>query len=227
MDFLDIYLTTFSESIISEIQKLWGSSFASKYLKFNLDFKNVARNWKKVFCFWGNCIWTGIVKLSLLRTGYFSFSANFLLGSTKIWHVNRREFFQLNWIGRGQWRFQQRLCTFTMLLFQGSSQTALFRHLSNHVFAVRNLRNTKATRVMFFRKCLKINIDLKNAWKNCGNVFCFEGNRIWTDIVKLSVIRTGYFSRPANVLTSRTKILHVNKTDFCQLNWLGTNQWMW
>ena len=124
-------------------------------------------------------------------------------------------------------RFQQRLCTFTMLLFQGSSQTALFRYLSNHVFAVRNLRNTKATRVMFFRKCLKINIDLKNAWKNCGNVFCFEGNRIWTDIVKLSVIRTGYFSRPANVLTSRTKILHVNKTDFCQLNWLGTNQWMW
>ena len=103
MDFLDIYLTTFSESIISEIQKLWGSSFASKYLKCNLDFKNVARNWKKVFCFWGNCIWTGIVKLSLLRTGYFSFSANFLLGSTKIWHVNRREFFQLNWIGRGQW----------------------------------------------------------------------------------------------------------------------------
>ena len=37
-DFLDIYLTTFSESVISKIQNLWELSFVSKCLKFNLDF---------------------------------------------------------------------------------------------------------------------------------------------------------------------------------------------
>ena len=37
-----LYLTTFSESVISEIQKQWGSSFISKLSKFNLDFKNAA-----------------------------------------------------------------------------------------------------------------------------------------------------------------------------------------
>ena len=44
---LDIYLTTFSESVISEIQKLWGSSFWSNCSKLNLDFENAAKNWEK------------------------------------------------------------------------------------------------------------------------------------------------------------------------------------
>ena len=34
-DFLDIYLTTFSESITSKIQKLWGSSFFQKVQNFS------------------------------------------------------------------------------------------------------------------------------------------------------------------------------------------------
>ena len=71
-DFLDICLITFSESVISEIQNLWGSSFFSKYSKFKLNFKNVEKNCEKIFCFWDNCFWIGIVKLSLLRRGYFS-----------------------------------------------------------------------------------------------------------------------------------------------------------
>ena len=91
-DFLDIYLTTFLESVTSKIQNLWGSSFYSKCLKFNLDFKNAAKNWEKVFCFWDNCIWIGIVKFSLLRTGHFSSAANVLTSSRKIWHVNKRDF---------------------------------------------------------------------------------------------------------------------------------------
>ena len=81
-----------------EIENLWGSSFFSKYLKFNLDFKNGAKNWGKGFCFWDKCIWTGIVKLSLLRRGYLSSAANVLTNSPNIWHVNNRDFFQLNWL---------------------------------------------------------------------------------------------------------------------------------
>ena len=57
---------------------------------------------KKIF-FWDNCIWIGIVKLSLLRTGEFSSAANVLTGSPKIFHVNKRDFFQGNSLGKDQW----------------------------------------------------------------------------------------------------------------------------
>ena len=102
-DFWDIYMTTFLESVISEIENLWGWSFFPKYLKYKLDFKNVAKNWENHFCFGDNCIGIGIVKLSLLRTGHFSSAANVLTSSPKTLHVNKRDFFQLNWLGRDQW----------------------------------------------------------------------------------------------------------------------------
>ena len=87
-DFSDIYLTTFSESVISEIQNLWGPSFFSKCSNFNLDLENGAKNGEKLF---------------LLRTGYFLSAANVLTRSPKIWHLNKRDFFQLNWLSSGQW----------------------------------------------------------------------------------------------------------------------------
>ena len=102
-NFLGIYLTRFSESIRAEIQKLWGSSFFSKYSKFNIDFKIAQKNLEKMSCFWGNCVWIGMVKLFLLRTGYFSSSTNVLASSRKVLHVNKRDFLQLNWLGSDQW----------------------------------------------------------------------------------------------------------------------------
>ena len=102
-DFLDIYLTTFWESVTSKIQNLWGSSFLKKILKFNLDFKNAAKNSEKVFYFLNNCIWIGIVKLSLLRKGCFSLAANVLTSSSNIWHVNKRQFFEVNFLGSDRW----------------------------------------------------------------------------------------------------------------------------
>ena len=54
-----------------------------------------------------------------------------LATSTKIWHVNKRDF------------LQQCLGMFTMLILELSSETRVFRHLSNHVFEVRNCGNTK------------------------------------------------------------------------------------
>ena len=97
-DFLNIYLTTFSESVTSKIQNLWGSSFDSKLLKFILDFKSTEKNFKKYFCFLCNWIWIGITQFFLLRTGHFSSVANVLPSSPKILHVNRRDFFQLNFL---------------------------------------------------------------------------------------------------------------------------------
>ena len=102
-EFLDIYLTTFLESVISEVQHLWGSSFVSKCSKFKLHFENVQKNWEKDFCFRDNCIWIGILKLSLLTTGYFSSAANVLTRSPKIWHVNKTDFFHLKWLRSYPW----------------------------------------------------------------------------------------------------------------------------
>ena len=53
-------------------------------------------------------------------------------------------------------RFEQCLLSFTMLLVKGSSAMELFRHLSNHVFGVRNLGNTEAMSVIFCFKMFKI-----------------------------------------------------------------------
>ena len=77
------------------MQNLCGSSFYEKSLKVLVDCKNAPRNWEKVFCFWENCIWIGIVKLSLLRTWYISSAANVLTRSSEIWHVKKRDFLKL------------------------------------------------------------------------------------------------------------------------------------
>ena len=159
----DIYLTTFLESAISEMQKLWGHHFFSKCLKFNIDFKNAVKISEKVFCFSDNLIWFGTVKLSLLRTGYFSLIANVLTSSTNVWHLIERLFptqfpwqWSMNMIKVLWCRFQKCLATFTMLLVERSSQTGLLRHLYDYVFAVRNFGNRKCLRDIFFFKIFEI-----------------------------------------------------------------------
>ena len=90
-DFLDIYLTTFSESVIWEIQNLGGSSFFWKDSKFNVDIRNSEKNSEQVFYCWDNCTWIALVKFSLLRTGYLSSAGNVLTSSPKIWQLNKRD----------------------------------------------------------------------------------------------------------------------------------------
>ena len=124
-------------------------------------------------------------------------------------------------------RFEPCLGTFTMLIFDGSSEMGLFRHLCNYVFRVRNFGNTEGVRVIFFTKCSKLNLDFKNLAKNAENFFFFWDNCIWIAIVKLSLLRTGYISSDAHVLRSSPKIFHFNKKDFFQLNSPSSDHWIW
>ena len=48
---------------------------------------------------------------------------------------------------------------------EGSSETGLFRHLSDYIFGVRNFENAKSMRVIFFSKPRIFNLDFKNAAK--------------------------------------------------------------
>ena len=127
-------------------------------------------------------------------------------------------------------RFQECLCTFTILIAEASSETRLFRHLSDNVFGACNFGNTKSyeghlffQRVQNFRYAVK---KFQNAVKKLEKVFCFIDNCIKIGISKLSLWRTRYFSLRANVLTTSPKIWLVNKRDFFQLNFLGTERWI-
>ena len=91
-------LRTFALMLVEESSEMWLFRHLSDYA---LGVKS--KSWEKAFCFWDNCIWIGIVKLSLLWTGYFSSTGNVLTTSPKIWHVKNRDFFQLNWLGSDQW----------------------------------------------------------------------------------------------------------------------------
>ena len=124
-------------------------------------------------------------------------------------------------------RFQQCLGTFTMLLLERSSEARLFRHLSDHLLGVRSFGNTKCLRVKFFSKYWKFILDFENGAKKSENFFCFWDNCFWIGTIKLSLVRTGYFSSVANVLPSSPKIWHLRNRDFFQLNRLGSDQWIW
>ena len=175
---------------------------------------------KKAFCFWDNCISIGIVKLSLLRTGYFSSAANVLRSSPKIWHVNKRDFFELNFLASHQQLWARLPYCFSKDPLKREFLDIYLATFSESVTSkIQNLWGSS-----FYSKCLKFNVDFKNAAKNWEKVFCFWDNCIWIGIVKLSLLRTGYFSLAANVLTSSTKIWHVNKRDFSQLSFLGSDK---
>ena len=82
-------------------------------------------------------------------------------------------------------------------------------------------------RASFFWKCSKFNLYFKNPAKSSEKVLCFWDNSIWIGISKLSLLRTGYFSLAANVLTSSPKNWHVNKRDFSEHNLFASDQWIW
>ena len=77
--------------------------FFSKMFKIVSRFQKCIQKLKEVFCFWDNYIWIAIVKLFLFGRGKFSSAANVLKSSPKIFYVNKRDFFQLNWPCSAQW----------------------------------------------------------------------------------------------------------------------------
>ena len=72
------------------------------FSKFYLDFKNVDKNWEKLFCFWDNCIWIGCCRYCLLRREYLSWAVNVLKNGLKIFHITKSDFFQLNCLNSNQ-----------------------------------------------------------------------------------------------------------------------------
>ena len=90
--------TGFPECVISEINLLWGSYFFWKCSNFNMDFENARKNWENDFRFQDNCVRSGCVKLSLLRTEYLSSAVNVLTNNYKVLRLTKTDFFRLNYL---------------------------------------------------------------------------------------------------------------------------------
>ena len=82
-------------------------------------------------------------------------------------------------------------------------------------------------RVIFFWKCWKFDLDLKNVKIISQKVFCFSDKCVWIRCIKMSLLRREYLSWAVNVLTNSLKTLRVTKSDFFQLNYLHIGQWLW
>ena len=106
------------------------------------------------------------------------------------------------------------LGTFAMVLFEGSSETELLSVYLSTFFNSVTLKIQSLPGSLSSPKYLKFHVDFKYASKNCEKFFSFSDKYIWISIVKLSLLRTGYPSSAANVLTSSPKNLHVNNRDF-------------
>ena len=73
-----------------------GHLFFWKCSKFNVDFINEQKNWKKFFYLWDNKIIIGCVKLSLLRREYLSSTLIVLTNTVKILLSTKRAISRLN-----------------------------------------------------------------------------------------------------------------------------------
>ena len=124
-------------------------------------------------------------------------------------------------------RFQQCLGRLFMFLVEGSSETGHFLHLSNYLFGVPNFETTKGLRVTFFFKMFKIWVRFEKCRKRRRKSLFFWDNCILICVVKLSLLRTEYFSLAANVLRSCPKNWQPNKRDFFQLNLFSSDQLIW
>ena len=116
--------------------------FSAKMFKIWFTFQTRKKNSQKACWFLDNSSWIGCVKLSLLTRQYLPSTVNALTDIPETLHITRRDFFRLsftpkssiNMINVPLCRYQEHLRPFNIFLLEGSSETELFRHLSNHLF---------------------------------------------------------------------------------------------
>ena len=155
------------ESVSSKIHELGGSYIFFKYSKLNI-------NWHK----W---IWKCCNKLPLLRREYLLLVVNWLSNSPKILNMTQRDFFNLisqksiNMVKVLLFSFEQSVGPITMLLWERSSKSWFFRHLSNHVFLSPEIQKYSSYEGhIFFWKGFKLNLTLENAKKKIRKYYWFQ-----------------------------------------------------
>ena len=187
-NFLHVYLTTvsgirnFRNTSAMRVIVVWKCS------KFYLDFRNAKKKLRKGFFFGDDCIWSGCIKLSLLKREYFWTIVNVLKNSPKILPITKRDFF----VKVVSFRFQHYLIPFPICLSKGPLKRDFLDIYLTTFFGIRNFGNRSVMRVIFFFKVAKFYLHFKNAEKYSHKAFCFLDNCIWIGCVKLSLLRREY-----------------------------------
>ena len=121
-------------------------------------------------------------------------------------------------------RFQQCLSPFPMLHVEGSSESRLFRHLSNHVFLSPSAQKYISCERHFFWKCSKLTLNLENVKKNSEKIFPFLDQCIWKSCNQFPLLRRECLSSGVNGLTNSPQTLHISHRNFCDPNILHRDQ---
>ena len=126
------------QSVISKIHSLWGSSFFSKCSKFDLNFRDAAKNWGKIISFLDNCSWIQWGKIFLLRREYMTSGDKMLANTRRIsdtlrWTLSNLTFAKVTKQSHGS-AVMEIFRLFNMLTVARCSQARLFTHLTNYIF---------------------------------------------------------------------------------------------
>ena len=177
--------------MISEILKLWFSSFFSKCSKFCLNFKAAMKIWQKAFNSLHKRIWVGCKKFSLLEREYLSLAVNMLTNSSNILYLTKKDVFPSHLIS--QWwksRTKEISCWFqhccgpaNTLNTEECSETVPFRHLSNHIFWRQQFRKYLTYETNVFFKMFQYLCGFRNCKKIWQKVLGFLDNYIWISYV--------------------------------------------
>ena len=166
---------------ISEIHQLWGSYFLWKRSKFNIDLKTAETSWEIGFCFWDICIWIGCRKLSVLRREHLPSAVNVLTNNLQNLHIYRdissnsvaltviNKYDKCDVVDFSTVFWSSLACC----LSKGLVKEDFLEICLTAFFGVRHFRNTSAMKVIFFRKCSKLDLDFKNTEINWENFFSF------------------------------------------------------
>ena len=160
------FLTTFSEFLISELQKLWGSSFFTKVWNFSWNSKKQQKIEKKFFI--SEIIASELWSLNCLYEEQDTFPRKpMCLEEVPRFFTQIRETFS-NFIelvviyeSDKRWCDADLKSAWVRLPCCFSKDPLKRDFSSNHVFGVRKIGNTKAVRVLFFFKTFKISARLQ------------------------------------------------------------------
>ena len=131
------------ESVSSKMHQLWGSSFFENFQNW-MQIYHKKKESKNIFRFLDNWIWKCPYKMSLFKRENFLSAVNRLRNKKQSYdfgyHLER--IFQpklpaqgwINTVKVLSFCFEQCFSPFNLLPVVGSSETGLFRYLSNHVF---------------------------------------------------------------------------------------------
>ena len=206
--------------------------FFWKVRKILSKFQKCRRKFQKFFSFLNKCIWIDCVNLSLLRTENLWPAVNVFTKSPKIFHITKRDFFQLSFLYIDWYKYAEGSLVRILAVFGFLYYAVLRRIFRNGTFKTfiwwRFSESVISKILQLWGSSFFKNFKILSAFQKCRQekekVFPFRGNFIGIGCVQLSLLRREYLWPADNVLKNSPKIFPITKKDFFELNCLHRDQ---